>query len=116
EDGAIQGSAGVAVAGRVVTMVAFHQPPSIVPPAGVARRLVVDFLPVALPDVGNVKITGEPVEAESPRIAQPLGPDLIERVARPRMRVVRRDAVGLAFVLPAHVDAEHLPQPGRIIL
>ncbi len=53
--------------------------PAVVP-AAAAGRLEVDLFPEILPDIANPHVTGLAVEAELPRVAQPVRPDLRQGV------------------------------------
>src|SRR6266550_4804776 len=61
---------------RVVTGEPFHDAPTVIPSPGTRRRLDVHFLSGCLADVGNVQVPRHPIERESPRVAQAVGPDL----------------------------------------
>src|SRR6266851_6937859 len=88
-----------------------HDLPAVVLPARARTRLKIDLLPRALSYIEDVEIPRQPVEGEPPGVAQPLGPDLIERQARTRKRVGRRDPVKRGGVdVLVDVDAQNLAQ------
>src|SRR5262249_14453610 len=60
-------------------LVAFVHRPAIVLAARARRRLVVDFLPARITDVGDPHVAVGAVEAEAPRIAEPVRPDFPAR-------------------------------------
>jgi len=102
-----------AAGARRIAVPALHDIPAVVFTPGARPGRIVDLLPVLLADVGDVKITGLPVEGEPPRIAQAVGPDLGPGVPAAHEGVVRRDRVRLS---PVHVDPEHLSQQARKVL
>src|SRR5262245_54019616 len=67
-----------------------HELPPVVLAAVARARLEVDLLPLVLADVADPQIAGRTVEGEAPGIAQSLRPDLVERAAGLRERIVRR--------------------------
>ncbi len=87
--------------------VALDHAPAEVGAGGMRPREEVDFLLRILSDVADVEVAGHPIEAESPRIAQPQRPDLRPAQARGRERVVRGIRVGRRVV---DVDAQHLAE------
>jgi hypothetical protein len=68
---------GVTTAGRAEAQAAFHNRPPIIAAAVEGRRLVVDFLAAALPDIADEEIGVLLVETETPRIPQAVSPDLL---------------------------------------
>ena len=99
--------------------------PAEVDPLGLALRPVVDLLEGVLADVADRDRAGLGVEAEAPRISQPVGVDLRPGARGPvDERVVRRDGVGRAAVpvdglmrssLPSSVS-RFCPLRSRIVL
>jgi len=83
----------VARGGRVEAGRALHAPPAVVLAAEARRRLEVHLFASALADVGDEQITGLSVEAEAPRVAQAVGPDLRHGALRRAKRIRRRDRV-----------------------
>src|SRR5919199_2931313 len=72
--------AGIVAVGSIHALGAFNQRPAIVLAARAGGRLHVDFFPSGLPDVGDPHISVRPVEAEAPRIAEAVRPDLTASV------------------------------------
>src|SRR5678816_1628234 len=66
--------------GGIEAMRAFHHPPGVVLAADSGRG-VVDLLPAVLSDIGDVQVAGGGIEAGPPRIAKPVGPDLVAQSA-----------------------------------
>lgn len=64
-------------------------------------------MPATLPDIGNVKVAVETVEAETPRVAETVRPDLVETRCGTEERVTRRADIGDAVV---DVDAQQLAE------
>src|SRR5690606_13899971 len=62
---------GVAV-GVQVAGLGLHQRPAVVAPAAGAGRLDVDLLEAVLAHVGDVEVAGGAVEAEAPRVPEPV--------------------------------------------
>ena len=81
---------------RVAVPVALDDVPAVVLAAGAAGRLEVDFFEAVLADVADVEIAGGTVEAEAPRIAQPVRPDLIASRRGSDERIGRRADVRCA--------------------
>src|SRR5690606_35623154 len=93
-----------------VTVRPFANVPSevVVPPA---TRHDVDLFPQVLPHVADVQIPGATIEAEAPRIAQSVVPDL----GRCSGQVPLGNAV-FAGVRPLHVDAQDRAEQGARVL
>src|SRR5206468_9409396 len=106
EDGQRQ-RAVVTAARRVVAVGPLHEAPAVVLPSRARGRLEVHLLPLVLTDVGDKEIPELPVEAEPPRVAETVRPDLGPRARRAPEGVGRRDHVGSGAV---HVDAEDLAE------
>src|SRR5688500_3351566 len=70
----------------------FPDGPTVVLATLAGLRLVVDLFPRALSDVADEEVARGAVEAEPPRIAQTIRPDLLAR-RRSEVGVVRRDRV-----------------------
>jgi hypothetical protein len=87
-------------------MVALDDVPAVIVPARVARALMVDLLPAGLADVADEEIAVLPVEAEAPRIAKAVGPDLVARRGVAVDEGVRRGDQRRTV----HVEAQDLPQ------
>lgn len=92
-------------------MFAFHEPPSIVLPAAAGAPLKIHFLEGALPDVSDEKISRQAIKTESPRIAQPEGPNFRTRIADTDKRIAGRNPVRQPMI---HIESqqftqEHLP-------
>ena len=106
----------IAVRLRVEAHAAFHPPPAVVPATGRARRLPVDLLARVLANVSNEEVARGAVEAEAPRVPEPVGPDLSSRAGCQTEWIAGRDRVGRAAV---HVDAQDLAeervQPLRVV-
>ena len=100
----------VAIRDGRVTASALHEVPAVVDPPcrGVGH---VDLLPSKVAHVGDVDLGA--VEAEPPRIAQPVGPDFGEALSAVGEGVVSRDVVGVTAV---DVDADDGTQLGVGIL
>jgi hypothetical protein len=94
-------------------MSAFHPPPAVVLAARAAGGLEVDLLPRVLPDVTDEEIACEAVEAEAPRIAQAVRPDLGPGAGHPKEGVGGGNPVGCR---PVDVDAENLAKEAPQIL
>ena len=82
----------VAAMGRAVAMEALCPVPPEVEPADTGPRDI-DLLPRTLADVADPQIARRPDEAEAPRIAQAVEPDLGPGTGRSDERVVRRDGI-----------------------
>src|SRR5439155_807490 len=93
EDGQRQ-RAVVIAARRVVAVGPLHEAPAVVLPSRARGRLEVHLLPLVLTDVGDKEIPELPVEAEPPRVAETVRPDLGPRARRAPEGVGRRDHVG----------------------
>src|SRR3989442_13137102 len=84
-----------------------HEAPAVVLATRAGGRLEVHLLTGALADVGDEEIPPQPVEAEPPRVAETVRPDLGPRARRAPEGVGRRDRVGSGAV---HVDAADLAE------
>src|SRR5262249_4395851 len=101
---------------------AFHDRPAVVGAGRAAQRggRYVDFLARVLPDVADVEVAGQPVEAEAPRIAETDVPQLallagagVRVAARARVPAPRADVdaeqgaeqIVLALAVPVGVVA-----------
>ena len=85
--------------------------PAEVGPLGLALLPVVDLLEGVLADVADRDRAGLGVEAEAPRISQPVGVDLRPGARGPvDERVVWRDGVGRAAAPGGRPDAEQLAE------
>ncbi len=101
---------GVAVTGiEVLDQVAFHAAPAIVLAALARTGLEIDLLAGSLADVTDEQIAARAVEAEAPRVAQAIGPDLVECGRVIDEGIVYWNRVGAARV---HVDAQELAEQG----
>jgi len=116
-----RGIAGVGIAGDGVVedRVAFLHLPAVVLAARAAARLPVHLLERTLPDVGDVEIAGQGIEARPPGVAQPEGPDLVG--PRPaREGIVVGDGVVASRiagkVVAVDIDPEDLPEQGVAVL
>src|SRR5207244_8133131 len=69
-----------------------HVPPVVLPSPGIGG-LEIDLFPCALSDIADPQVAGDPVERETPGVAEPVRPDLRSRVADRDERVVRGDGV-----------------------
>ena len=103
-----QGQPGGIARIGIVAVEPLHDPPAVVLPAGAAGRLEVDLLVRVLPHVGDVEVGGEPVEGETPRIANAKRPDLRPPGGIAGERIGGRDGVRVGTGL--HVDAQDLAQ------
>src|SRR2546422_6492297 len=84
-----------------------HEAPAVVLASRARGQLEVPLLPRVLADVGDKEIPGLTVEAEPPRVAETIRPDLGPRARRAPEGVRCRDRVGSGAV---HVDAEDLAE------
>ena len=101
---------GGRTAAGVECVIAFIAAPSVVLAAGAVGRLEVDLLPGVLTHIGDIQIARRSIEARPPRVAQPIGPDLIvagnsyKRIACGNPVITARPVVAI------DVDAQHLAQ------
>src|SRR5688572_24076360 len=75
---------------------------------------MVDLLEQILSDVRDVHVAVARVEAEAPRIAQPVAPDLRQHARA--AHVTRWDTVLAVAGSGIHVDAQHLAEPRSQVL
>src|SRR4051812_1322661 len=79
--------------------------PAVVAAAAAASRLEIDLFPCVLADVRDEEVAGQPIEAETPRVAQAEGPDLRSRRAGRAGEGIRgRNHIAVA----AHVEPKDL--------
>ena len=72
----------------------FHDVPAVIFAPAAGCLLKVNLFIIILTHVANIKITRQAVERVAPRVAQPVGPNLIASAARPiDQRVIRRNAI-----------------------
>src|ERR1044072_1089642 len=71
-----------------------HRPPEIFA-ATAPGRLEIDFLPLRVADVANPQVARSAIEADAPRVAQPVRPDFAARVGSLRKRITGWDRVGI---------------------
>jgi len=93
-------------------MCAFHAVPAVVGAADAVWQYV-DLLPCILADVGDKQVTGGAVEAEAPRVAQAIRPDLWSGVSAVAEWVVVWRGVGLGDV---DVEAQQLAEESAQVL
>src|SRR5690606_29381025 len=99
---------GVAAGARLEALGPLHHVPAVVLAARGAGGLQVHLLEPVLADVGDVKVAGLAVEAEAPRVAQAVGPDLGPGALAVHEGVVwRRDGA-----LAGDVEPEELAEYG----
>src|SRR5690606_24489393 len=81
-----------------------------------ARARATDLLVAVLTDVADPEVSGLPVEAVAPRVAQSVGPDLVE-AGLAHERVIRGHLVplGPAAVRIERVDAQDLAQAAVLV-
>ncbi len=84
-------------------------PAEVQPPARGGAAHEVDLLSRVLTDVADQQRSGDPVEAEAPRIAEAVAPDLICACAA-RERVAGRDRVGGSGAARVGVDPQQLAE------
>ena len=82
---------------------ALHHGPAVI--AAPADQL--DELPEILPHVPDPGLSGDRIEAEAPRVAKAVGPDLFPGAGHADEGVVRGDGIGSAGVRPLHVEPHH---------
>ena len=92
---------------RVEAVQPFHLSPAVIFAADARRGLEVDFLERVLADVADPEVAGRAVEAEAPRIAQTVRPDLAARAGALGERIRRRNGVRRAVI---DVDAQDLAE------
>src|SRR5690606_21568032 len=90
-----------------VAQVAGHASPTVVAPANGASWFEVQFFAGAT-DVGDVEIPSQTIETTTPRIAQPIGPDLRAKLRRANERVARGNAIGQRRLRVIDIDAQNL--------
>jgi MFS family permease len=97
----------IAVRLRLVARVTLHDVPSVVQPSAV-RRHPVDLLQFALADIGYPDVVA--VEAEAPRVAEAVGPNLRARVVAVDERIVGGNAVGSIARRRVDIDPQQLAE------
>ena len=75
-----------------------HAAPAVVLAATAGGALEIDLLACLLADITDEQITVEPVEAEAPRVAETVDPDLVKRIAVTDKWIIRRDRIGVSCV------------------
>ena len=89
-----QGQRAVVAIGRGYEATApFHPRPSVIFPTRTCRRLKINLLKPVLAHISDKQIPRFPVEAESPGVAQAIGPDFRPGAAYTDKRVVGGDSV-----------------------
>ena len=100
-------------------MHAFENVPAVIFSSAARRWLKVDLFPGVLTDVRDKKVPGGSIEGTTPRVAQAVGPDLIQPGA-PDKRIVWRHCVIALWIareiIAIDVHAQDLTQPGFEIL
>src|SRR2546422_9160590 len=90
-----------------------HEAPAVVLASRARGQLEVPLLPRVLAAVGDKEIPELPVEAEPPRVAETIRPDLGPRARRAPEGVRCRDRVGSGAV---HGDAEDLAEDRKSVV
>jgi len=91
----------------VELVIAFENLPAVVFATFGGTCLVGDLFPSVLADVADAHVAVERIEAETPRVAHTIGPDLIAEVTDAHKGIVFRDSIRrIAFHVD--IDAQHL--------
>src|SRR5262249_968190 len=93
-----------------IALIALGGAPAIILSPFARGGSVINLLDLRLADIAEEKITGCAVEAEAPRVAQPVGPDLRARSRLMSERIIRRDGILLPRRGVVNVEAQDLPQ------
>src|SRR4030095_9555328 len=80
-----------------------------------SHRKPIHFLDRILADIAEPEVSGETIERDPPRIADPYLKDLRESAHAGRVRIAGRDCVGIRAAV-VDVDAQDLPQQRRLVL
>jgi hypothetical protein len=106
------------IAGKICTLRALHHPPAEVHSAGTAGADEINLFARTLSHVADEQIARHSIEAEPPRVAQSVRPDLgaYAGLRRPHKRVVGRNAVGKRAGCGIHVDAKYFAQQAGEVL
>src|SRR5204863_1425509 len=91
---------------------ALHPVPAVVRAGarGVRGAGEIDLLVQILADVADPQVVSRAVEAEAPRVAQPVGPDLAHGALAIDERVAGGNGVGSRSARPADVDPQELAE------
>ena len=103
---------------RRVAEAALRQVPAVVLAAVAGPRLEVDLLPRRLPDVGDVEIAVL-VEGDPPRVAEPVGPDLVGAVLADEGVVAGNGVVAAGIrreIVAVDIEPEDLAEEHILVL